>query len=258
MADESKTKDTIPAKAEVSTTAPAVHSDRMWEGPRVFDQGDGVPTQIETKTEFRDYLNKHGLRMKDQQESTTGPTRERANIPAEFSLVVVEPLTMREAHAIGAMKAVLKRHGLSEALWCDDCFSRKRPHGCRTIVNDAEVVIGCRCGVAKYRAPMGTTDLLAPLVTPNDASVGTIETSDGQKFVPTLMLTDDEAYRIQAWMIVLRQRNKEPWLFHSGCYAGNPYDEDNSAALKVTRHEVIIACGCRQLFWRGTPNSSVH
>ncbi len=263
MSDESKTTDTVAITPKVSTSSPALHTDAMWDGPRMFDQGDGTKVWISTKTEFWDYLRKHNLRMMDMQESTTGSKPEPVVKVPEFAVSVVEPMTMDEAHVYGAMTAVMKRYGLIESIWCDECFRHGRLNGCRCRVTPREIMLECRCGVAKYRPPTGTTDVVLnalanSAVVEADKTLGTVMTAAGPKLQPTTILQDMEAMIVKRYVAALRKRHKEPRLFHRDCFAGNPHNEDNAIALKVTEHQVVMVCQCRTLYHQSTKSDLIH
>lgn len=249
-------------KAE-TPTAPAVHGDTLWDGPRVFDAHAGEPVRIETKTDYWRYLKANGLRMKHQQESSTGPGE--APEPAPAPVVVrpeVTPLTPHEAHIFGAITAIFKRYGLVESIWCDDCAARGDLHGCRMIVSDRRVVLGCRCGVASYQPPTGTTDLrLTSLantaVTELDHTAGSVLTPAGPSFRPTTLLHQVEADLIRRYVQILRARSKEPRWFHPPCWSGQPYAEDEALGMKVNRDEIVLVCRCRMLYY-GAPSKTRH
>jgi hypothetical protein len=241
-----------PEPAPAPTT-PAVHGDTLWDGPRVFDQHDGTPELIETKSQYWDYVNRHGLRMKHQQESTTGPVRPSVETPVVKPIPVVPALTQAEAHIFGAITAILKRYGLIETIWCDACAARGDHAGCRMLVSDKRVVLACRCGMAKYEAPTGATDLVLSkmantAVTENDQTMGSVMTPTGPRFQPTTLLHDTEAKLLRRYVQTLRARQKEPRWFHPACWDGNPLNEDQSVGMKVTSREIVLVCACRTLF----------
>jgi hypothetical protein len=241
-------------KAEAG--APAVHSDQVWGGPRFIHNATGEPVWVETQEEYWALLNREGLRMMDQQESTTGPEQLKTPEPTpvhQLPAPPVAPMSMDEAHIYGAITAVFQRYGIIETVWCDHCFVRNLHHGCEVRVSSREVVIRCRCGVARYKAPTGTTDMVLKRVTTasitqNDRTAGSIMTPAGPEFRPTVLLHDMEAILIKRYVTALRTRGKEPRLFHKACWSGRPQDEDEALAMSVTPQQIILICKCYMLF----------
>lgn len=274
-ADPIERSPALDAAQESMPGAAALHTDELWGGPRFIENAQHQPVWCETKEQYWALLRANGVRMKDQQESTTGPgpDPELDTRPHVETLppIVVRPLVKDEAHLVGAMTAIYRRYGLREAVFCADCFARERPHGCRMIVSDRRIEIQCRCGVAAYAAPTGTTDLvlrsLANMThTENDKTIGTIMAANGlPEFRPVRLLHDGEAYIISEYFRLMTRRHKEPRLFHSGCAAGDPRHDDNPTALGVSINasEIVLVCRCQQLFWRAkkqpvSPSSYVH
>ncbi len=238
---------------------PAVHSDELWGGPRFIENASHEKVWVGTKKAYWKLLKQNGFRMKDQQESTTGDNVAPIAVPKELLEPEVAPMTQQEAQVYGAMRAVFKRYGIIEVVYCTDCFERHRAHGCRVIVNAKEVSMLCRCGKAEYHPPTGTTDTVLDTIantaiTELDKMPGTMMTKVGELLVPTLVLPDQVAELIRAHIKGLRLRNKEPRWFHggtSGCYLGRPENEDNAMALNVGPNDINILCPCpRQLFSR--------
>lgn len=235
------------------TKAPAIHDDRIWDGPRVIDAFPGSPL-VKTKTQYKALLKKHGLRMRDQQESRFGdavteiaPKVEAVGPPP----IVVPEMSQDEAQVYGAIGALMKRHGFVETIWCDDCFERMRPHGCRMRVTASEVLLECRCGAASYRPPTGTTDLVLSTmagakVISNDKMAGSVMTPLGQEFRPAVLLSDMEALLVHRYMMALRRRHKEPRWFHKGCWSGDPRKEDEALGMSVSDRQIVLVCRCKQ------------
>jgi hypothetical protein len=256
--DDVKTPDAAPAPALEDPTAPsspAVQSDQVWGGPRWIHNATGEPVWIETKEQYWALLDRFGLRMKDQAESTTGPAQPKEAEPIPVHLTPsppVPPISMEEAHIYGAITAVHKRYGLVESVWCDHCFARNRWHACRVRVTSREVTIECRCGVAAYRAPTGATDLVLSKVTTsaitmNDTTVGTVVTAAGPEFRPTTFFQDMEAVLIRRYISALRMRGKEPRLFHIGCWNRDVTNEDDAIGISYQPDKLIYICKCRTL-----------
>src|SRR5690348_15620632 len=178
MSDETKdAKDIADLSAQVSTTAPALQTSELWGGPRWIENATSEPVYVTTKEEYWALLNARGLRMKHQQESSTGPAQ---NIIDEVNAALPKPrivprLTQEEAHIYGAIFAVKRRLGIKETLWCKECFRRNTHHGVRLLLRTDLVRVMCRCGIADYQPPTGTTDLVLRTL-PNIAHVETDKT----------------------------------------------------------------------------------
>ena len=54
-------------------------------------------------------------------------------------------LTSAEVQLLRLYKKFLLSHGLSEALYCNECFRENRLHGMRAAVTDNNVLMECRC-----------------------------------------------------------------------------------------------------------------
>jgi hypothetical protein len=258
MTDDDKTPPPPATPPEADTSrAPAVHSDALWGGPRLVENATAEPVPIETKSQYWELLNRTGLRMKDQQESSTGPA---VDVPEELKPlppIVVRRLVMDEAHVLGAFEAILRRYRLVASLWCEHCFKRGRHHGVRYIVRADEISITCRCGTARYLPPTGTTD--AVLNTLNlpvkelDTSTGTVLTAAGPVTAPTVFLHQIEDVLIRRWLVAMRRRGMEPRLFHLGpCHPSrSPHVEDESIGIHMTPEQLVLVCRCpRQLFYQ--------
>ena len=236
-------------------SAPAVHSDELWGGPRWIEHAQHEPVWVETKEQYFDLLNRRGLHMKHQAESTTGPVRD----PDPIILpppIVVPPMHQDEAHVYGAITAVFRRYGLIETLWCEDCFAAGRPHGCRMRVTDHDIILECRCGFARYQPPTGTTDLVLRSLTTSsivelDKTLGTILTPNGPLVQPVVVLQAQECLIIRRYMAALRARAKFPRLFHTGCFSGDPRKESEALHLSIRPDQIVILCRCRQLYAKG-------
>jgi hypothetical protein len=235
--------------------APAVHTSELWGGPRLVENATADPVQVDTKQQYWDLLNATGTRMKDQQESTTGPARPEPELPTPLPPIVVPPLEQDEAQVFGAFEAILRRYRLIVSLWCEHCFARGRHHGVRYTVKPDRVALTCRCGTALYTPPRGTTDtILRTLhlsVTANDTTTGAILTAAGPVPAPTILLHQMEDLLIRRWLVAMRRRGLEPRIFHHGpCHpSGSPVAEDEALAIHMSPEQLILVCQCpRQLF----------
>lgn len=243
----------MKAKKTKAAKAPAVHGDVLWGGPRVIDAFPGSPF-VKTKTEYKALLRKHGMRMRDQQESRFGDAVEIApKVEIGLPPIVVAPMLQDEANVYATMKAFLRRHGLVETVWCNDCYARNRHHGCRTRVDHHEVMIECRCGIAKYQPPPGTTDLvLSTLSTAkivlSDKTRGSVFTSAGPVDIPTVLLNDVEARLVRLYMHNMIDRHKEPRIFHGDCWSGVPARESEALAIEFDAAQLKMLCSCKMLF----------
>ena len=249
-------------KGKTPPLAPAVQGGELWGGPRVMTEFTGEPILVRTKRQYFALLRKHGLRMEHQQESTTGDgPKGDAFVAPKPQPIVVAPMTQDEAHLFGAVGAFYRRYGLKESLTCSNCFARQRDSGMRLIVSNRRVRLECRCGVAEYVAPTGTTDLVlntlaTSAITMNDRTGGTVRTDIGQINVPTFVLHDMESVLLRRYLGALRARGIEPHLFHAGtgagqgCWHRNPRNFTDEVGLHATRDEVVVTCPCRTLFWR--------
>jgi hypothetical protein len=232
----------------------AVHDDRLWGGPQHVEGLPGRP-YVEGKQQYFELLNAAGLRMKHQQESVTGPTKDPpTHLPTYVPpKIVVPPMTQEEAHVYGAITAVFKHYDLIETVWCEDCFAAGRHHGCRMHVTPKRVLLECRCGPALYTPPTGTTDLVLSKL-PNiartgaDQVAGTVMTALGPVARPTAILHDMEALLLRRYLGALRARHKEPRLFHRACFDGNPQRDEQALAIAASPEQLVILCDCRTLF----------
>jgi hypothetical protein len=245
-----KLQDAAPEKR----TTIAVHDDELWGGPRRIDGLAGRP-YVETKTQYWRLLNEAGVHMQDQQESVTGPAREPVpHLGLELEPEpVVAPMTQEEAHVFGAVTAIWNRYELKESIWCDDCFARGRYAACRMQVSTKQVLLQCRCGIARYVPPVGTTDLvLSQLPTIGgvrpDLTSGSVMTEAGPVYRPTAVLHDMEALILHRYLRALVARHKEPRLFHRACWSGNPLAEDQAVAIAASPEQLVLTCACRTLF----------
>jgi hypothetical protein len=73
-----------------------------------------------------------------------GPGGEPASIP-------VRSLDTEDAEILRKYKKFLARHGLREALFCNNCWDGNVHDGCEAFVTDNEIVIRCRCALRVYR-----------------------------------------------------------------------------------------------------------
>lgn len=236
--------------------APAVHDSTLWGGPRLIENATPEPVQVDTKQQYWDLLHARGLRMKEQQESSTGPGEPLPRpAPPPLAAIDVPPMTQDEAHVHGAFDAILRRFRLAASLWCNHCFARDRHHGVRYTVKPDRVAITCRCGTALYTPPRGTTDVVLRTlhlsVTENDKTMGTLVTAAGPIPAPTIYLHAMEDLLIRRWLVALRRRGLEPRLFHLGdCHPSrSPTAEAEQIAIHMSPEQLILVCPCpRQLF----------
>jgi len=245
-------------KAPPEKQTVAVHDDKMWGGSQYVDGLPGRP-YVTSKTQYLELLNKSGLRMKHQQESSTGPTTPEPMRPDLFAPapIVVPPMLMEEAHVYGAITAVLRHYELLETLWCEDCHARGRHSGCRMQVTARRVLLECRCGHAIYVPPKGTTDLVLSKLaniarTQADTLAGTVLTAEGPVLRPTAVLHDMEALLLRRYLAVLRARHKDPRLFHRPCYGGSVVNESNALAIGMSPDRLVLVCQCRTLYHQAT------
>ena len=61
-----------------------------------------------------------------------------ANIPT-VAISYTDALLLRE------YKKFLQRHGLREALYCNECWTKERHDGCEAFVTQTAIMIKCRC-----------------------------------------------------------------------------------------------------------------
>jgi hypothetical protein len=244
--------------------APAVHSDRIWDVDKLPDgcltnvDVEPIPAQDMTKREYFALLNARGLRMKNQQESTTGPevdleamaAAEAAKVAAANLPVPPQPFNQHSAEILQAHEAVLARYGLIETLGCDTCWEANRPSGCKTRIDAAGVRVECRCGVREYRAPVGTTDQLRTFATPieTDKTSGMLFDAHGQPTAtPTVLLDRRDADIIRAYRRLLHRYRLSRTLFCRICYGGR-IGEDTAIRESVTDDQIVYVCACRLRF----------
>jgi hypothetical protein len=247
---------TTPVAQAVEVSAPAVHGGELWGGPRWIHNVTTTPVFVRTKQEYWDLLAKHGKQMKSMQESAVKSDVQEAPAPLPLHLQPtpeVAPLSKEDARLIAAMTPIFKRYGITEALYCNRCFTRQRDHGCRQRVSDAEVSIECRCGKAAYRPPMGTTDTVVSTlanypVKELDRGMATIVVGDVASARPTVLLNSTEAFIIRSYFKFMRSRELEPRWFCRGCWDGRSLSETDSIGVKVEEKEIVLICNCRLIF----------
>lgn len=59
-------------------------------------------------------------------------------------------LTDEDATLLRAYKKFLQRYGLQEALFCVTCGHSSREDGCKSFVQDGQILIECRCSARLY------------------------------------------------------------------------------------------------------------
>lgn len=60
-------------------------------------------------------------------------------------------LALEDVTLLRAYKKFLQRHGLREALFCNNCWQGQISDGCEAHVTDGDVLIKCRCRVRHYK-----------------------------------------------------------------------------------------------------------
>lgn len=80
--------------------------------------------------------------MSDLAEKTTtqilAPDGSVASLPTVL-------LSDEDARLLRTYKKFLQKHGLREALYCNQCWSGEREDGCKAFVTTNQVLIQCRC-----------------------------------------------------------------------------------------------------------------
>jgi hypothetical protein len=250
----SVTTETI-APTKESTTSPAIHDDRMWEGPRVIDAFPGSPL-VESKSEYARLMRENDYVMRDQQESGWGDAPPKP-IEVPLSLQPTPPpprLTQDEAHCMAAMIPIFKRYGIRHWSRCQQCFTRKREDRVRVIIREQFVAISCQCGSVEYRAPAGTTDMTISRlanqpVREKERTIADIVIGGVHEQRPAYILNATEAYIIRGYMRFQAARTHEPVWHCSGCW-NNFLDANEGMGMSVTADEITIVCHCRMLFER--------
>lgn len=245
--------------ADPIVTAPAVHTDALWDREKL---AGGVLTNVDvtpipasdmTKQEYFRLLNERGLRLKNQQESSTGPERdldalaaeEAATVAARHVVVAPEPFSKRDAELFHAYEAVLRQYRLMETLQCNVCFEANRPAGCQTVVMPHVVRVQCRCGSREYRPPTGTSDLPVTLDRPGAMTSGRILSTDGRPTErPAVLLPAAHAAIIRAYTALLAHRRLSHTLFCRDCWQGRLSDQ-TALQVSVTDNQIVYLCACR-------------
>lgn len=60
-------------------------------------------------------------------------------------------LSLEDAKLLREYKKFLLRHGLREALYCNNCFEHNLSHGTEAYVTPDQIVIRCRCRLRFYQ-----------------------------------------------------------------------------------------------------------
>ena len=257
MADEKKIEivlDEVPTHP----MAPAIHSDTLWDGPRWVHHATEKPVWCETKQQYWDLLAKNGFRMADMAESSVQSSvpQKDVEIPLEFQPAPIpQQMAKGEAHLWAAASAVFHGRDLMAFFSCTACFARKKFHYCEVVMQPSQIRVTCKCGSFGYRPPTGTTDLfLSKLqnigIKSEAPTVGTLVSAAGERLVPTVLLTDQEAAIIKAFAKTLMGRDLVLHPFHRTCFAGDPTDDSNEVGMQVTHNDVVFVCACRQLCHR--------
>lgn len=246
----------IAVSTETPSQAPAVHDSTLWDGERELVSLPDDVGVISTKQQYWDVLNRLGLQMKNQQESTTGPDRGVvAWLGAEPAKErPIRHFTRDEAEAMCAGLAVLMRQRIRDTVWCQQCALLGRPSGTRTRTTDSYVLVECRCGKREYRPPMGATDLPTRLAniaeTSDNQTHGHIDTPNGQIALPAFVLENQEARALLAYRDVLTIHNLASRLFCDRCWDHETVSEEKAMRLNVDDGEILLLCNCRLRYWR--------
>ena len=244
--------------------APTVHSDRIWDldklpnGELTNLDVTPIPARDMTKKEYFAELNKRGLRMKNQQESTTGPevdfdalaAEEAAKVAALQTIVPPQPFNQHTARILQAHEAVLTRYGLIETLGCDKCWQAGRPSGCRTRIDATGARVECRCGLRDYRTPPGTTDQTqtGPAPSSLEQTSGMLFDSFGQPTArPTVLIAREDAEVIRAYQHVRHRYQLSRTLFCRLCWGGR-LSQASALLESVTPDQIVLVCACRIRF----------
>ena len=232
----------------------------MWDGPRWVENATADPVWVETKQQYWDLLNRTGFKMRDQQESRTGPERDpldwiekpKAHDPATPSQVLT-PFTPEEAEAIYAEDALLRRYGLREALYCETCATNNRPHGCRVELTPTRITVFCRCGTRSFSGPKGTTDLPTSLShigrSLNDVqNDGHLFTASGESIpLKVEWLHPEETKILQRYFRLMRKYTYAPFLQCTTCQAGQPIGPGTTLDVSISHERVALMCQCHIL-----------
>jgi hypothetical protein len=242
------------SETEKPVTAPAVHTDTMWNGPQFVEHLGHEPVWVETKAQYFDELNKRGLRIKNMQESSTGPER----LIAEPELPGPKPIrdfTGDDARLMRQAEHSLKRYGLIEAVSCDRCFELKQHDGCRVQSGNTYMRVECRCGTRAYQGQAGVDlggSMASTTTTLLDHSGGVVFSPDGDGAgLPASMLATEDARLLTAYVRALKAHQLSVRWFCRGCWDGRPLDGHDCQKM-LTDEKVVMVCQCRIRFWQGT------
>jgi len=233
--------------------SPAIISDELWGGPRFIENAGHEPVYVETKKEYWDLLNRRGLRMKDQQESTTGPEREVLE-PTGVTVQPVphlDPFSYDEATLVHGADRVNRNLGLVETIDCDICFALGRHSGTRIVCRPTLVRVECRCGSREYIGPVGTDGAVVwnAARTLADRTTGGLFDGHGEyAALPTILIQSEEATILRQYTRMLAGRRLTAGYFCRGCWDGRP--TATKLRVKISRDEIVMACSCRLRFFR--------
>lgn len=73
-----------------------------------------------------------------------GPDGEQATLPTRI-------LSDGEARILREYKKFLQKHGLREALYCQNCWNGEKHDGCKAFVTDHQILIQCRCSMRFFQ-----------------------------------------------------------------------------------------------------------
>lgn len=73
-----------------------------------------------------------------------GPTGEPISVPTTI-------FSAEDARLLREYKKFLERHGLREALYCNDCFEGNLSDGCEAHVTNSQILVRCRCKIRFFQ-----------------------------------------------------------------------------------------------------------
>src|SRR5688572_1442356 len=196
-------------------SAPVVHTDTLWGGPRWIENVAPEPVYVETKEQYWALLAKYDKRMKGQQESDPGPHFDPKDIIKTGKDVPVDwiprrPFNRREAETIYAVYPLLEKYGIKQAVYCTRCFALNRESDRVKIIGTTKKIGAvCLCGVIAYEPPGGMTNepsrrLANTSQTSDNLGSGLLMTPIGGKVVPTVSIEADEASIIRDYATMMQ------------------------------------------------------
>ncbi len=246
---------TKKAKASKIAASVAVHSDRVWDADKIKDGmlhnygPEPIPVP-ETRQELFKILNARGLRIKNQQESSTGP--ELPHIP-ELPHVreALPPLTEYHARAMEYMERIWLRYYVAEGLWCEICGIENDPAGIRYSRNGhtRRIRLECRCGIRNASLQTDMSVTASDAITLGDKTAKGAELLDqhgNRSTVATSNIQPDDARIIQRYFATLRALRISNDLFCGKC--------GEKCEKLVTDDKIAFACACSLRHWATTVN----